>query len=108
MTPTHTDYEATMNKLLMVNGCDGDKEYASRAHTDQAQSILWIIGPQLTPKSKQSIHEWIIAVRHYVNNMLIPPQYTDQTRTVIQHTRLACHERVKESKSKVVWEWVKG
>lgn len=108
MNPTHTDYEATMNKLLMVNGCDGDKEYATRQHTDQAQSILWIIGPQLTPKSKQSIQEWIIAVRHYVNNMLVPPHYTDQTRLVIQHTRLACHQRVKESKERVVWEWVKG
>ena len=108
MTPTHTDYEATMNKLLMVNGLDSDKEYATRQHTDQAQSILWIIGPQLTPKSKQSIQEWIIAVRHYVNNMLIPPHYTDQTRLVIQHTRLQCHQRVKESKERVVWEWVKG
>ena len=108
MTPTHTDYEATMNKLLMVNGLDSDKEYATRQHTDQAQSILWIIGPQLTPKSKQSIQEWIIAVRHYVNNMLAPPHYTDQTRLVIQHTRLQCHQRVKESKERVVWEWVKG
>jgi len=108
MIPTHTDYEATMNKLLMVNGLDSDKEYASRTHTDQAQSILWVIGPQLTPKSKQSIQEWIITVRHYVNCMLVPPNYTDQTRLVIQHTRIQCHERVKESKAKVVWEWVKG
>ncbi len=108
MTPSQTDYQETMSKLLLVNGCDSDKEYATRQHTDQAQSILWIIGPQLTPKSKQSIQDWIIAVRHYVNNMLVPPHYTDQTRTVIQHTRLACHQRVKESKERVVWDWIKG
>ena len=108
MTPTHTDYEATMNKLLMVNGLDGDKEYASIKHTNQAEAILWVIGPQLTSKSKQTIQDLINAVRRYVNCMLVPPNYTDQTRLVIQHTRLQCHDRVKESKSKVVWEWVKG
>ena len=108
MTPSQTDYQETMNKLLMVNGLDGDKEYATRQHTDQAQSILWIIGPLLTNDSRRSIQDWIIAVRHYVNNMLVPPHYTDQTRFVIQHTRLACHQRVKESKERVVWDWIKG
>lgn len=108
MTPTHTDIQETMNKLLSVNGLDGDKEYASRTHTDQAQSILWIIAPQLTTESRRSIQDWIIAVRHYVNNMMVPPHYTDQTRTVIQYTRAQCYQKVKDVKSRVVWEWVGG
>ena len=111
MTPTHTDYEATMTSLLSVSGLDytASKEEVTRKKVDQARAILWIIGPQLTPKSKQTIQEWITSVWHYVNNMLIQPsESSGQLRCVIQHTRLACHQRVKESKERVVWEWVKG
>ncbi len=110
MTPSQTDYQETMTSLLSVCGLDytASKEEVTRKKVDQAQSILWIIGPQLTPKSKQSIQDWIIAVRHYVNNMLVPPSESGQLRCVIQHTRVQCHQRVKESKERVVWDWIKG
>lgn len=105
MTPTHTDIQETMTKLLSVHP---DTELASRRHVDQAQSLLYVIGSELTPKSKQSIQEWIVSVRHYINNMMVPPNYSDQTRMVIQYTRGQCHQKVKDVKEKVVWEWIGG
>ena len=59
-----------MNKLLSVNGLDGDKGMPHEHTPIEAQSILWIIGHQLTTESRRSIQDWIIAVRHYVNNMM--------------------------------------